>query len=379
MMLKKFLLKLSIFSTPFLLFAGVIISMGLTFGDLLPVSAIVRIQTSEGAAYHVDGSQQDIINYKQQMALYRDPDVLVLGSSRFFFMREQFVTDENYSLYNATVPGVPPTTAYEILVTLVDNDTIPDVVIINFDLAWFNGDRTDMARFPQRVDAPDMTTDVTRQITVFQNLAMDFIVNPASVWSQLELHQQAGGLTIGRDTQERGQLDRTFRADGSIVRDTTPRQAADGVTASYPCIEDNISMCEVGTTVDETALQTVHDLLMLAQANDIVLIGVLPPYHPDFYAYLSDSSEHSYYNDARNAIAQLFEEVDMPFEDFSDGRGIGIETLMFYDAWHLNETGTLQMFLAIARNHPELFDPYTDTVILQRLLDNTETDRVFQD
>lgn len=368
-MKRRFFVKFTIFLIPILAYVVAVMGLGLWFGDLIPISEKAKLQIARQATFHFRGSQEDLISYKLQMTLQQRPQLLVMGSSRFFYMSSAFVTQPDVRFYNAAIPAFSPTNALEMISILSDHDAMPEVLIINFDLPWFNADRVDFRREEIVVLEPNLLSSIQRMIEDFQTLALDMIKDPKAIIDQIQAVSLQEINTIGRQ-KSNGIAEREgyYKADGSLLRIITPERVQSGMELHEYYLQKGEQMYEIGSGVDEDLLAAVQEMLAIAQENDTLVIGVLLPYHPDFYHAMQGTDEFDYLSISREAIADKFSDANMIFQDYSDPAKTHVQPNMFYDGWHLAEVGTLSVYVDLVTQYPDILANYSDITELNQLL-----------
>lgn len=363
-MIRKFILKFMIFFLPVLLLASITIAVGLYTGELLPIRQVIALQIAQDAQYYRSGTQADTIDYKLQMLLYRPADFLVLGSSRSQYLTEDIVTNPEYSFYNATIPA-QMIGMLDMLKVLEEQDALPYILYMNIDLNYLNAMCSPEICYGDAFGTPTYISDYARLTRAFRTLALSLILEPQNIAERIESSRETpSGFIIGRKT------DISINLDGSRYNNILVSEQSAHLASHEIFWANRSRMYESGSTVHQENLLIIQEIIELAETHDIVLIAVLPPYHPDFYARLQLSPDHSYFEPAREALMELFEGRDATLYDFSNPADSSIEADMFYDSWHLAELGSLQLYLDMLNQSPEILLPYSDPVILSELLEN---------
>lgn len=376
-MIVKFAKKLFLLALPFVLFSMLPLSLGIYFGDLLPTSQIIALQEIDGGLYDPLGVRENLIDYKLQMALHSQADFLVLGSSRLHFLTADAITNPDYSFYNGAANGLSPTEMLAMLQVIAEQGTMPSILFINLDIGTFNNERVEFIRNNVSNFSPNLGTEFNRIYHAFQDISLDLILDPQGMFDIAEQINQAPSRSfVGKASATTG---RGHGIDGNLERNFLGITASHIVKEHQRAWDNRNKMYEIGSSVDQENLMAVHDIIEIAQAHNTLIIAVLPPYHPQFYALLQDSQEHRYFDAAREAIAQGFENSGMLLYDFTNPSQTNIEPNMFFDGWHLGEVGTLQMYLQIVNDRPDLLAQYSDVEQLNDLLENAASSLKLRD
>lgn len=123
-----------------------------------------------------------------------------------------------------------------------------------------------------------------------------------------------------------------------------------------------------GQIVSERAIAVTQSILELAQANDITVIGILPPYRPSYYDPMMASGDFEYMPLAVDALQELFAGYDVPFLDYTDPRIIGGSEAEMTDSWHFTDLLSLRIYYDLLTRYPEILAEFSDTETLSTWL-----------
>jgi hypothetical protein len=361
--LNKIILYSIPYAIPFLLATGSLIYVG----ESMPLEVVIRLQASdEPVLYRVGYGNRDQ-DYKLMSVDYRQPEVLMTGSSRVLQFRGQFLNNEPEAFYNGAAPAwrLP-----EVSTMLFSMNHRPDVILLGIDYPWFN----DAYEGDPIVEPP---ANFWKRLFVVNRTFMQEAIAGENfdlprLFARIE-PGGSGGLALG----QRAIIDgHGFRNDGS-------EQYGDFLVAQHlwqpnmrghhlGLFENGEDMYVEGDTVSATAMNQMRAILDWAQKEDILVIGMLPPYMPTLWKQMIDSERHTYIPQAQAELNDLFAEYDFPLFDYSNGADVGASDEDFFDGWHSSERIALQIYINIARQMPEL-QPYSDLDALQEIA-NTALD-----
>lgn len=368
--MRRFASKIILFFLPFVLLSILPLALGIYWGDLRPTSQIIALQEANDGIYSPSGTRESLISYKLQMAFHRRADFLVLGSSRLQPLSEDAITNPDYRFYNASINGLSPIESLAIIKVMAEQDAMPGILFVNLDLGNFNADRVEFRRNSIAISASDLNIEINRMNHSFQDIALAIILNPQGMFEMtVQTYQAPSRHFIGKIAITTGQgygIDGSNNSGYIYSEDLLVR----GLTIHQQDWDNRNKMYEIGSSVDQESLIAISDMIELAKAHNTLIIAVLPPYHPHFYELLQNSQEHSYFELARDAIAMRFENSGMLFYDFTDPTQANIDQHMFFDGWHLGKVGTLQMYLQIVNDRPDILAQYSDAERLNALLEN---------
>ena len=106
--MNRFFRKATLILLPILFTSLCLVGLAWHSGEALPIKIVVnQQQSSEGIIY---GTRQieDILSYKLASYEWRQPDILILGSSRLLQFRSEFFNNDPGAVYNASGGGWRP-------------------------------------------------------------------------------------------------------------------------------------------------------------------------------------------------------------------------------------------------------------------------------
>ncbi|GAB5490937.1 MAG: hypothetical protein Phog2KO_11520 [Phototrophicaceae bacterium] len=359
----KFLAKLALFmlpvAIPFLLVTG-----GLVYiGESMPLQEVIRLQESDWAVLFRPTYGNRDQDFKLMSTNARDPEILIIGSSRVLQFRGQLANLNPDAIYNAAAPAWE---LEEVSRLLFNMETAPEVIILGIDYPWFNDD------YPGDPIVEPPTNWWSRLFVVNRSYLQEVIAGDEFAYETILNRDEpggSGGLALGLRAIRDGH---GFRNDGS-------EQYGDFLVAGHlwqpnlrghhmGLFERGEEMYFRGDIASETALSQLEAILEFAQENDILVVGMLPPYMPTLWTELSVSNEHTYIPQTQIAIDALFADYDYPLFDFSDVSDLGFTDEDFFDGWHHSEKVSIQLYIEMATEIASLAQ-YSDLDALQEIVD----------
>lgn len=356
------------FALPFLVTTGSLIYVG----ESMPLEIVIQMQAGDDPILYRVGYGNRDQDYKLMSVEYRQPEILMIGSSRVLQFRGQFLNNNPDIFYNAAAPAwqLP-----EVSTLLFSMKHRPDVIILGIDYPWFN----DAYEGDPIVEPP--VNFWKRVFVVNRTYMQDIIAGEEFDFPRLYARDEPGG-SGGMALGQRAIIDgHGFRNDGS-------EQYGDFLVAGHlwqpnlrghhvGLFESGEDMYIEGNIVSENGMNQMREILDWAQNENILIVGMLPPYMPSLWERMIVSENHTYIPQAQVQLADIFAEYDFPLFDYSNGADAGATDEDFFDGWHASERIALQVYLNIAQELSEL-QPYSDLDTLQEIVDTApDTFRVF--
>lgn len=350
---------LILFSLPVLVPIFLIFISGYYIGETTPLPTIYQWQANndeELVVFLPDWQQSDFVSYKLQGAQTSNPDILVLGSSRTAYYTQDFLTEG--TLYNATVNGSSIYFHRAMFQYLLENNTIPDVLLLGIGLPTYNRAATEF--------------DYSRVDNIGSRNTSEYVAsgfrNTLNLWmtSQMpELIEQTrsddGYIWLGNPAinEQYGIL-----VDGSLYNPHyNPERTAERLETTNQFYEARTNRYITGTQINPEAISELTALLELAKDNGVTVIGFTQPFHPMFADRMHNNPEFAYRDIAITEIGNLFASHGFPFHLFPRITSYAGTADEFLDDWHYNQTASLKIFASIAEQSPEVLADYIDTIL----------------
>jgi hypothetical protein len=369
--MRKFIKKLLLFSLPFFVLTILTTIGSLSIGEAIPISMIIEMQIHDSSIiYQPNWLRQDIMYYKYLGAISRHPEILILGSSRINQFRSAFFDTQAEHTYNAAIPSLDMNEIKRFLDALIEAEEIPHILIFNIDLPYFNADESQVSfnRLPFIVPPKTYIFDYVPRAV--RRTASEWVENPSILPSHLanSLSENRRFYGIFAMTNAYG-----FRHDGSRYYRGVESNLANQLRVDWQRLNKGEDWFEHGTEVNIAALADLESTLQQAQAQGIIVIAILPPYHHEFYHPMLESNNYAYLDKARSQIRLLFNEYGMYLFDYTDTYPSGGSDDELYDSWHPGELLSLRITLDIVQSLPDIFAASVDTKVLQSMIDSAES------
>jgi len=325
-------------------------------GELTRPTEVVRLQESSPALYYPLYQPKSVYpSYKLAGALRRSPEVLILGSSRGFSVRHEFVSVPPAAFYNATMFGADMVGIMRQFLERLPQHRLPRIVLLDIDPWWF-GSQAPVQPEPDYFEA------------VSPIAVLDF------AWRNgLWLATQRGSLSwqpalIGVNARQQNS---GLRSDGSFLAsrrwlDTVPNllenQLRDLQNGKGPWF-----LPGTGAPSRE-AMDEMERLLAYCSGHGIAVIGYFSAFHPALFDALRKDTQLAYYSRVALELKPLFQHYGAPLFDFQDPGSIGCASDEFLDLFHESEVCTIRDLIAISAQS-EMALSILDIKALERFLD----------
>lgn len=351
----NFWVRFVAFFLPFGIGFGVIVGGLVYVGELMPLQTVVDYQTSdEPVMYRPRFGNRDT-QFKSAMVNRLQPEIVTVGSSRVLQMRDGLLTEAPSAFYNAGAPAWTLDQLEEWL-ALVDDEALPDVLILGIDPPWFNSAYTG-DEFKTYASDVEYTLDITRSFLQYLVQGRPFDLAQLLVREE----RRSGALGLGMRPIQDGH---GFRNDGS-------EQYGDFLVAGWlwqpterdrhiQWMRNGEEMYVFGDTISPDRLAQFERFIATLDERGVHVVGFLPPYTPSLYAEMIANGNHRYIETLPATIESVMDQYDFDFLDFSDATQFGVTDEDFFDGWHGSERVYLRLFRAMAEALPDVFADYTD-------------------
>jgi hypothetical protein len=306
-----------------------------TAGELISPDRVFELQESTGAFYEPMYQPKSVYpSYKLLVTLKRHPDVLVLGTSRVFSMRSEFIREPKNRFYNAYIFAAPLGAVRQFLEQIPPNQ-LPRFLFVDID-PW--GFRADAEVGPE--------AEYFRPSSRMQIL--DFAWrNGIYCGTQRWMYSAPPNFVGASARMNRAGL----RPDGSSYANVRFLDTVPGL------LESQLKTVREGAdfrfqrgskSLSADALEEVQRLLSYCSAHHVTVIGYISTYHPALYDALRSDSRMDYLWRVAPALAPRFEEIGALLFDFQNPASVGCQADEYLDAFHESEVCTAKVFLAMA-------------------------------
>ena len=335
-------------------------------GELTPSDAIVRAMASTSTPVVVGIGLSDSQPYiNLQSVLLRNPEVLVLGSSRSESIRSDFFIDPSKVFIAAQT--TQQMSDFGNFLGQIPATKNPKVLIIGLDQYFFNPNYA-----PPPAEAIDAL--LTQPISAYDVLAN---------WPMIYWHLFKGDITISELLKNHsGEIGigaiksgTGYRNDGSHDPGTILYANDDSILSD---IKQGIGGFEYADKISSAAVAGLDAFLNECKTRGISVVGFLPPFSPQIYQILTSPPNHyDYLQLIMPAIEPVFAKYGYRVYDFTNPASLGITANEMLNGTHPTERGALISFAKMAADDPALW-PYADPKFLAATLRATARDRSFR-
>jgi hypothetical protein len=364
--MNAFTLKLTAFFLPLAVAMGVIIGIAIQSGEAMPLKMVIRNQEADPLAIYLPVDRDTIFAYKNLMYHERQPDVVVIGSSRVLNFRSNALNNAPEEFYNAGFSGMRMREIEAFIDTLTPG-TAPKILVMGIDQFWFNTLWTDN-REEAVIDTGEIGVERVLKTTrrAWQEILLGTIDLPQVFAARDPLY---GGRAMGIDALVDGV---GYLSDGSRQTDIVtlnPGGWFDLRQDSLNAYWQGRGHYRRGKLLNDEALEQLERIIQKAQALDITIIGFGPPFMPDIYNGMMSGDAYSYLTDLTPRLTELFEDYDVHYFEFADVSALSDNANReMADGVHASELMSLRIYLEMVKALPDILGEYTDIEALEALI-----------
>lgn len=318
-------------------------------------------------------------DYQLQETLYRQPEIIALGTSRVGGFRSAFFKDSDIFYNNTGVGGVLSNFRY-FLEKISDHP--PRIVIAGMDAYFFNPEeaRNNVVMRPdpfiERVPWYGPFFSSLFQGGGWWRIYRDYAAGKFTLQNVFS-RDSAGVMRIGLRAVADGN---GFLNDGSnyfgdVIANLSNQEK---VRQSIKHLSDSISESngdEYDSNISEDALAEVRRFLDASKKNNIHVIGFIPPMSHAEYERLQafPNAPYAYaFKNLGRVLADLYREFGYDLYDFSDIAVFGGSDAEMVESKHGSEKLYLRLFIKMAEKNKSL-GSLVDTVYLTNKLMNAKS------
>lgn len=344
--MKKFIIQIIIFISPFILIFG------------LPTYILWQ---SKENFYKIDNLLTDneklLIGYAYNENNYGNikwtylnsnkiKSVWVLGSSRVLQFRKNMF---DATFYNAgyTISSINDFTPF---IKSLPNSKLPKYIIVGLD-QWMFNESYDSLNVKQSTDAwQNSFTFYPKVFSTYKNVYADLFAGKYNI-SSLNQHSDSWNkIGLNAKIKNTG-----FRNDGSIYygdqiiklinKDTI---AGDyNYSDTFGRIERGDSRFQYGKTVNKKALAELDRFLKYCKTKHITIIAFLPPFADKVYNKMNDSNNYAYLKGIYSSVRPIFDKYNYEIYDFSKVSSCNSNDNETIDGFHGGESTYQKLLISI--------------------------------
>jgi len=342
-----FVLSAAVTVAPFFGLLLRLVSLGEVLNDSAPAGE-VRLY---GPRY------SDFATFKAAETYRRDPDIVVLGSSRVMQFRESMFTGcgpRPNCFYNAG-GALPTIRAGNEFLRALGPDQAPRVLLLGLDI-WHFDPNFDPRKHDDRQLRSSFQDQLGRAMSVTRDVAAQLLTDP-----------EIRGIVIGSRLAPAGVrginaiLDGSgFRSDGSYRygRDVLDRVASQA--SSVRSADELMRIATEGTrfehfaSADEASMAELQELIGHARRSNSTLIAFTPPFSDDVAAAIdAEPGLRAGFADVERRLAALFASQGVPFVAIRRFSDIGCGDSERFDGYHPTEVCNARLLLKLLQE-PEI-------------------------
>ena len=371
-LLRQVILKFGLLGIPFAAVYLLFFVVAWRSGEAMPVALVVQRQIDDPTVLYNPVRREKIMPYKIYTANMRDPNILVMGSSRSLQLRREMFNRRPDAFYNLGSFDWRFDRTVDAL-DLLNEDTHLDLLILELDLPWFlenyhveDNQIVILSRDGQASVSElfESTNATIRPLLKNPTLFVDYW-NPVSP----TFNQPILGLEVIRSNSG-------FRADGSIQHGRLIRGTADlegSHAADRERLANRTEEFSVGSTLKPAYFEELNEVFAYARAHNTTVVAFTAPFAPYVWDVVGTQAAYAYLYDLSQRLDTLFANNGFVYFDFMNPYDLGLSLEDFNDGWHSSETAYVKMLIDMAQARPDIFDPYVDVPQLRSALDQAES------
>jgi lysophospholipase L1-like esterase len=353
-------LKFFLATLPFSVIFTFALVMLFVSGELLSVDRVIQMQKENATPVLFGfGYSDPDLYYKMKSVLIRNPEVLVLGTSRVLQIRSGFFLNSRF--YNAG-RAIAKVGHLRHFLAQIPKEKEPRVILLGLDQNFFNAawDRSvGLYDIEQRYICVDSRFRIIGEnwFRIFK----DYKKRKFSIRNILKKDAHVKRIGLNAIINDLG-----YRNDGSQRNDKFIEGAEDPKNPDYQFretfdhISKGINRFEFG---DEPAVDVLRELdrfLSECKIRNIYVVGFLNPYPHAVWEKLKSTKKHRYLFQLAATLKPLFANQGYSFSDFSDLADLGAADQENLDGFHASEKAYLRLLIqilekdSVLRRHADL-------------------------
>jgi hypothetical protein len=375
--MKYFIKKFLIFILPIFIILGIPISILLCSGEFSSANSIIIAQANtEKFVQYGSGYNNITAYYKYHSLLYRNPDIISLGTSRVMNFRSKFFTS-NYRFFNCG-GGVQKIKHFNYFLQRIPAGKEPKVIIISLDPHFFNPEWDDLSK-------NDFETNMSlgESGNVLGIIMNNWIQIYSDIFNnKISLRKVYGNLLNNSNKEFIGLYalmnNNGFLNDGSyyyghiIANPDNPELEDYQLKRSISYIENGMNRFKYGQSVSQGSLIELKSFLSNCKSRNIIIVAFLPPFPKQIYELMKNKyfDQYKYMFDLENKISPIFKEYGFEFYNFLNPESIGAQDLEYVDGEHLSEKAYLRLCITMCESG-NILKNYCDVEYLKTKLEQS--------
>lgn len=355
----RFVLRISLFWLPILIVGvGGIEILLWRSGETWPISRVIQFQAAHpNRVFLRKHFGQDLYSYKWNTLMQKQPEVLVLGSSRVMKFRAEMFgltsAPEKPAQFLNCGGLIQSTDDLESVVKMLPPTYTPKVAIIGVDMWWFNKNYRQTARVQQEATS-DAVLDWRQHLECFKKLLTSRQEFQEALHAS-KLSGKAPGIGLGTLAGS----GMGFRADGSIRGNHENLPIHDGVwryiDSEKPPVKDRVNnqnkQFPPTDGLSKIHLEQLKRAILQLRRRGVFVIVILPPVADEIAALLTVSpGQQKIWAEYKTVLPDMFKQLDLPILDASTPSNLGLDDRYMADGFHGEETLHLHLIKKLIQN-----------------------------
>lgn len=340
---RTFRKRLVLFFGPFFAVAALATLVSISTGEMIPVRFVAWLQTFSRPFVFLPKLSDHTYKLKQEAIRLREPQVLVLGSSRSNQWRSAMFRPERF--YNAGNAIFLQRDFARILEQFAEY--APRVIIFSLDYFTFTDAFEEVYRRQSRDDIGEFGS--REHVKVLSGLISEFFKDPKSL-IPFRTDGIYGAYAIGLYAAQTGsgaRIDGSYQY-GHAIRgfpQITVQSAVEAIRLGrqWPVLP--------GSHLGERQRQELQLFATLAKAKGITLIGITMPFAPEVVRALDESPHHDIWKLFQSdETRKWLQDLGILYFDFTRLDSFGGKSDEFVDPFHPSEPAYIRMLLTMLRS-----------------------------
>jgi len=349
---KIFIKKIMYFLFPVILAFAILYFFAYHSGELTPIEKVVNNQLKNERKYLFGRGivSSESQKYKFLMSAERNPEILMLGSSRILQVRREMF-NKKYSFYNGGSLIEDAKDLTEFLYLFPEKSQL-DIIILGVDVWWFDEKRIQDVSLIDALSRPGETSNWKAHLYVNRYLFKQLFQNPVFFVGIIKGKDPfSNDYSLGFDALMNG---KGFRGDGSrqyANHIRAMREKLEYVDRESPPIKDRIKDKQQPffseSSFSEEKLDYLKKFLDVCRKRDIMVIGIAPPFSQEVYEELNKSYYQDLLKQFNKRIPSAFADRGFMYFNYHDLSVVDLNNLYMLDGFHPSETAMAKILLDI--------------------------------
>ncbi len=322
---KNYLKIFFFFSVVFLLLFIVLMEMILfRLGESGNVSNILEVQQRKEVLFGRKYSSLEF-EYKVEGARFFRPEILILGTSRIMQIGQHLFLGKNFYNSGISASASRGIDGMILLLNSIPKDAMPDQIIVGLDPWLFN------PNYPENKHRESLKNKIKIKIKALlsnkfitstrlfraRQVIYSLFIKEEKDWFQFvieKLDYKGFGLNAKK-------FNSGFRVDGSYQypKGHGDEWKDDSIDNYIEFLKNDNYRFPIATNVDQISIERLIFFLDLAEKNKIKVIGLLPPFSPNFNAALiSMKATAAFYRKYQAEVNFIFKSRGLTCYNFCD-------------------------------------------------------------